>query len=197
MATVAAFPGSFNPPTIAHLAIAGQVRLQFDVDRVDLVVSRRALAKERIELPLFHHRLAVLDQAVADLDWLAVMVTDAQLLADVARGYDLLIVGADKWWQINETKWYGSATDRDRAIASLPSTVVVPRDGFDTPPHRQLHLDDATLAQVSSSRARRGEPELMVPAARRFADETGAWLNPVAYKRWLASQTPPEGRFSG
>lgn len=186
MATVAAFPGSFNPPTIAHLAIAAQSRVQFGVDRVDMIVSRRALAKEAVELPLLPHRLAVLEETAAELDWLAVRMTDLQLLADIAQDYDLLIVGADKWWQIHQLEWYESAAARDRALARLPPTAVVPRHGFENPPHRQLHLDDVTLHHVSSSRAREGERSLMVPAARRFAEKTGAWVDSDRYQRWLA-----------
>ncbi len=40
-----AYPGSFNPPTVAHLAIADAARRRLGLDRVDLIISRDALGK--------------------------------------------------------------------------------------------------------------------------------------------------------
>jgi hypothetical protein len=40
-------------------------------------------------------------------------------------------------------------------------------------------------AGVSSTRARSGEIDLMLPAAREFADRTGAWIDPGRYDQWL------------
>ncbi|MCA1707478.1 MAG: hypothetical protein LC808_31105, partial [Actinobacteria bacterium] len=49
--------GSFNPLTIAHLAIAEEARERLMLDRVDLVVSRVALGKEDLARPLLHEHL--------------------------------------------------------------------------------------------------------------------------------------------
>lgn len=182
MAARGVFPGSFNPPTVAHLAIAEAARDQHDLTAVDLVVSRRALAKEEVEHPRFEDRIEVIRRSIEDFRWLEVVVTEAQLLVDIARGYDLLIVGADKWSQIHEHHWYETPNARDRALEALPETAVVPRLGHDHPAHRDLSLDDATLAAVSSTRARAGELHLMAPAARRFALDTGAWIDPGRYE---------------
>ena len=62
MTRIGAYPGSFNPPTIAHVAIADAARRQRHLDRVDLVLSRVPLAKEHVQLPLFEHRVAVLER---------------------------------------------------------------------------------------------------------------------------------------
>src|SRR3954449_7981450 len=108
------YPGSFNPPTIAHLAIAEAARHQCELDRVDLVVSRVALAKEHVEHPPFADRIAILERVAATRPWLGVVVTEAQLLADIATGYDVLVLGADKWAQIHDVAFYsGSAGERD------------------------------------------------------------------------------------
>ncbi len=181
--TRGAFPGSFNPPTVAHLAIAEAARTQHGLDTVDLVVSRRALAKEEVEHPRFEHRVEIVRRSIAAYPWLDLVVTEAQLLVDIARGYDLLIVGADKWAQIHEPRWYASPEARRRALRLLPPTTIVPRSGHSHPDDLALALDDATLATVSSTRARAGEIELMAPAARRFAVETGAWIDPDRYER--------------
>ncbi len=176
------FPGSFNPPTVAHLAIAAAARDQHGLARIDLVVSRHSLAKEEVEHPHFDDRIEIIRRCVEAHSWLSVVVTDAQLLVDIARGYDLLIVGADKWAQIHEPRWYDTPEARDRALAALPPTAVVPRLGHTHPPERTLALDDTTLAAVSSTRARAGEIDLMAPAARNFALETGAWIDPSRYE---------------
>ena len=44
---VGAYPGTFNPPTRAHLAVAAAAREQCGLARVDLVVSVRSLAMSR------------------------------------------------------------------------------------------------------------------------------------------------------
>src|SRR5436305_5713574 len=80
-----AFPGSFNPLTLGHLAVAEIAREQCGLDVVDLVVSRVALAKETVERPRIDDRVSVLQSAAASRPWLGVRVTDAQLIADIAE----------------------------------------------------------------------------------------------------------------
>lgn len=184
MSRIGVYPGSFNPPTVAHLAIAAAARQQRSLDRVDLAISRITLAKEDVELPLVEHRVEVLQAIAERIPWLAVRVTEAQLLADIAQGYDVLIMGADKWVQINDLRWYDGEVARQAALARLPELAIVPR-----PPHEvpAVHLLDVGpgLAEVSSTAARSGAIDLMAPEARRFADETGAWTDDERYRRWL------------
>jgi hypothetical protein len=188
MATTGVYPGSFNPPTTAHLAIAEAAREQRDLDRVVLSVSRSALAKEHVDHPRFDHRIEVLEASVADLGWLSVRVTEHQLLVDVAAGFDVLVVGADKWWQIQDPAWYGDdPVARDEAMARLPALAVVGRDGLAVPEAHRLDIPEHRTEGISSTLARGGATELMTDAARAFADRTGAWLDPDRYDRWLAA----------
>ena len=176
VARVGVYPGSFNPPTIAHLAIAEAARDAHDLDRLVLRVSRSALAKEHVERPPFDERIEVIEQSIDHLDWLHVEVTHHQLLVDVAAGFDLLIVGADKWHQIHDPVWYDDdPVARDEAIAQLPDVVVVPRDGVEIPAELALHVPEA--AGVSSTLAREGAHHLMTPAARAYAMLNGAWYD--------------------
>jgi len=184
-ARVGVYPGSFNPPTIAHLALSEAAREQHDLDRVAWSISRTALAKETVDHPMFEHRLEVLHQVAAEVSWLEIVVTDAQLLVEVAEGFDLLIMGADKWVQINQTHWYGDETARDRAIAALPALAIAPRPPYDVPAHLLLRTAERHH-DVSSSKARAGHIDLMLPAARSFAEHSGAWLDPSGYDRWVA-----------
>src|SRR4051812_5209599 len=180
------YPGSFNPPTVAHLAIAQHALTAAALDVVELVVSRVPLGKEAMAAPSFGDRIAVLETVVETRPWLAVRVTDDQLLVDIARGYDALIVGADKWAQVRDAAWYESVAARDEAVAALPPRVlVVPRSGFaidGLDGAEVLELDDDHGA-VSSSAVRAGEYGWMLPEAAAFDAATGAWSDPDRYRR--------------
>ncbi len=181
------YPGSFNPPTTAHLAIAEAAQQAHDLDTVQLSVSVAALAKEDVEHPRFEDRIEVLNEVVADLSWLEVHVTNHQLLAEIARGFDVVIVGADKWWQIQDPRWYGDDPEaRDAAIQSLPTVAIAGRDALDVPATLRLDVGEPTEG-ISSTRARDGALDLMAPAARAFAQRTGAWIDRDRYDRWVAA----------
>lgn len=179
------YPGSFNPPTIGHLAIAAAARDQRELERVDLAVSRVALGKEGTTVPAFEDRIAVLQASVADIDGLEVVVTDRQLLVDIARGYDVVVMGADKWAQVQDPSFYGNSADaRDRAVSALLGLdlAIAPRPPFEAPPGAALDAGPG-VAAVSASGARGGRLEWMTPQARAFDDATGAWSDPDRYKR--------------
>ena len=126
--TLGAYPGSFNPATVAHLAIAEAAWRQCGLERLDLVVSRSPLGKEPADLARLEDRLDVLERIAASRPWLGVRTTDARLLADVAEGYDVLIVGGDKWLQLIDPVWYGgSELARDEALRRIRRVVVAPR----------------------------------------------------------------------
>jgi Cytidylyltransferase-like len=167
---VACFPGSFNPPTIAHLAVAEAAVRQAGLDRVDLVLSRVPLGKEGVSAPSIDERRAVLEAVAATRPWLGVAVTDARLIADVAAGYDAVIMGADKWAQVLDPRWYdGSPARRDAALARLPQVLVAPRAG-----HRPTGVDVLDvpdhLGDVNATAIRSGAEHArgwVLPEARR------------------------------
>ncbi len=186
MGGIAVFPGSFNPPTVAHLAIVDAAIEHHGLERLDLTVSRVALAKEHVEHPRFEERIAVIEASVADRAKVTVVVTEAKLLVDIANGYDLLILGADKWAQIQEPHWYGSDAERNAAMHALPSLAVFPRDQIEIPADIRLDLDG--YLHISSTRARLGQLDLMTGPAADFARATGAWIDPPRYQQtdWIS-----------
>jgi hypothetical protein len=186
----AAFPGSFNPLTVAHLAMASAALSACSVEVVDLVVSRVALGKEAVDRPRLEERVAVLSAAASTRPWLGVVVTDAQLLADVARGYDALVLGSDKWAQVLDPAFYGgSATARDAAVASLPPTLAVaPRGSSPMPPGAFVLAMEPEHSAVSSSAVRAGAHEWMAPEAVDVDQACGAWTDPERYEAWLRTQ---------
>ena len=157
MGGVGVFPGSFDPPTVAHLAIAEAARRQCGLDRVVLVVSRVPLGKDHAAQTPVEERVAALERLATGRPWLGVAVTEHRLLADVAAGYDVLVVGADKWAQLHDPSWYGgSAEARDAALARLPRVVVAPRAGFPPAEDVEVLRVDPQHHHVSSTAVREG-----------------------------------------
>ena len=151
------FPGSFDPPTVAHLAVAEAAWRQCGLDRLDLVVSRDPLGKDRAGQAPVEVRVAALAALAAGRPWLGVEVTEQRLLADVAAGYDVLVLGADKWAQVHDPAWYGGSLEaRDAALARLPHVVVAPRAGHPTPEEVEVLDVHPDHHHVSSSAVRAG-----------------------------------------
>lgn len=172
---------------------------RFGLDRLDLTVSRAALGKEHVHHPRFDHRIEVLADSVIGEPGLEAAVTDRRLVAEIAEGYDLLVLGADKWHQILEPQWYESGEQgRDAALQSLPEVVVFHRHGEPDPDDGRpagvdvklivIEHDDDRHHQVSSTRARDGDLHFMTRAARQFAHRTGAWVDIQAYNHWLSHE---------
>jgi Cytidylyltransferase-like len=159
-----AFPGTFDPPTVAHLAIAEAARSQCELDRVDLILNRAPLGKQDVR-PLAI-RVAMLEAVAATRPWLSVVVTHDRHLADIADGYDVLILGADKWAQVLDPAFYETAADRDHAVGRLPRLAIAPRDGLSMPDDSVVL--DVDLSHVSSTAARAGRDELILPEAIPF-----------------------------
>ena len=137
-ARLGVYPGSFNPPTVAHLEIALTARVHHGLHRVDFAVSTVTLGKESVMRPPFEDRLAVIEASIAEVDGLGLIVTEHQLIADIADGYDVVVMGADKWAQVNDVAWYPDHAARDAALAALPALALAPRTGFDVPDEHAL-----------------------------------------------------------
>jgi hypothetical protein len=180
MPRTGAYPGSFDPPTVAHLAVVDAALEQAGLDRLDLLVSRAALGKEVATAPTLADRISVLEAVAAARTALGVRVTDARLIVDVAAGYDVVVMGADKWAQVLDPTWYGSIEARDAALDRLPEVYVVPR-AHERPAGVRLLEVARDVAEVSSTLARAGQLHLMVPEAAAFDARTGAWSDPDRY----------------
>ena len=166
----AAYPGSFDPLTIAHLGIAEAARDRLDLDRVDLVISVVALAKEDKAGIRLEERVACLELAAETRPWMGVVVTDLQYVSDIAEPYDAVIVGADKWAQLFDVRYHESPEAHEAALAKLPTPLIVPRPPWPVPEEHRLEVP-AHLTEVSATAVREGKHEWMAPEAR----EIGAW----------------------
>ena len=211
---IGAYPGSFDPPTVAHLAIARAAVEDCGLGRVDLVVSESALGKEGAHAVDLEDRVAVLRAVAGSRPWLGVVVTSQRLLVDIASGYDVVVMGADKWAQVVDPAWYGGSTvERDAAVARLPMVAVAARPGHalpdrdfsertlpdhalpghGVPDHEAAPVDAVLLdvhaahGEVSSTAVRAGAHDWLVPEAAAFAARTGAWIDVERYRRWRGS----------
>ena len=133
---IGVYPGSFDPLTIAHLAVADVAVRHLGLTRLDLAISRSALGKEHLDEASIERRTSGILAAAGDRPWLRVVVIDARLIADIAGGYDAVVLGADKWAQVVDPAWYGDdPAERDRAVARLPRVAIAPRHGHPIAEH--------------------------------------------------------------
>ena len=98
------------------------------------------------------------------------MVVDARLVADLADGYDVVVMGADKWHQLHDTSFYEDGAAMAEALSRLPTCAVAPRDGLEVPREALLEVP-RWVARQSSTAAATAEPWTMLSAARSF----GLW----------------------
>jgi hypothetical protein len=157
------FPGSFDPLTTAHVAIVDAALDQCGLDRLDLVLSHAALAKDPGGHSPIEARIAAIERLAAGRPAMRADISDRQLIADLADGYDVCVVGADKWHQLHDLVFYdGSRARRDAALERLPVLAVAPRLGVTNPPPGPtvvLLEIDPMFHEVSSTAVRAGRHE--------------------------------------
>lgn len=122
---VGILPGSFNPPTLAHVELARAARQCFRLDCVVFSLSSVIVDKERVAGLCEEDRLLLLELIAQDVDGLGSAVTNRGLYSDQVLGFRSLfgrktsiyfIVGMDKVVQIFDATYYD---DRDDALRTL------------------------------------------------------------------------------
>ena len=180
--SIVVFPGSFNPPTNAHLAMLRQAQRFEQLQGAGLVyaaISKRTTDKERVERPLLVDRIALLETVLQHhAPGVGIMLFNRGLYVEQAEGIRAafpgvtklyFLVGFDKIVQIFDAHYY---TDRDAALRelfALAELLVAPRAGageaelrklLDAPQNRQfarhVHLLplDAQYRDISSTHIR-------------------------------------------
>ena len=99
------YPGSFDPPTIAHVHLAETAIAQLGLDRVDFAISALTLGKDDSRLAPIDDRVAELTAISSGNNRIGVITTPHSLVADIAEGYEVIILGADKWHQVLDPVW--------------------------------------------------------------------------------------------
>lgn len=203
---VGILPGSFNPPTVAHLELAAAARRGFRLDRVVFSLSSVIVDKERVQGLCREDRLLLLSLAAEEHAWAGAAVVNRGLYYEQAPafsacfGADLwFIVGMDKVVQIFDPRYYD---DRDRALGALfahARLIAANREDLggeelrallerpDNAPYRdRVHplVLPSRLRGQSSSGVRRaiedGAPceDALPPVVRSFIEATSAFRPP-------------------
>ncbi len=156
----AAFPGSFDPLTVGHLAVADAAHDQLGLDEVRMIISRDPLVKTSAAQAPLEQRLDAIHAASASRPWISAEVTEHRLLVDISQGHDFLIVGGDKAAQLLDPSFYGgSEAKRDLALSRLPALAVAPRPGGFVPDDAIVLELPEWVAGVSSTAVRSGRVE--------------------------------------
>ncbi len=116
---VIVFPGSFNPPTNAHVAMLQQARQfgsQLHVHHVYAALSKRTTDKETVERPLLLDRIVLLEAVLASqLPSVGILLFNRGLYVEQAEGVRAafpgvetlyFLVGFDKIVQIFDPRYY-------------------------------------------------------------------------------------------
>ena len=127
------YPGSFDPPTIAHVHLAETAIAQLGLDRVDFAISALTLGKDDSRLAPIDDRVAELTAISSGNNRIGVITTPHSLVADIAEGYQVIILGADKWHQVLDPVWYADVDARNEALQRLPLVALAARPPWTMP----------------------------------------------------------------
>lgn len=206
---LALFPGSFNPLTNAHVALADRAFASGHVEGLAFLLATRTVDKERPVGASLADRLICLEEFVQGQSQRGVVLVNRGLYVDQAelirQAMPFLdevwfVVGSDKIFQIFDHRYY---QDRDAALErlfGLASFLVSPRelsrpdelsDFLARPGNRRfaqhvlpLDLPDA-YQKLSSTRVREAAARGQIaspdvpPIVSQLIDETGAYLAPA------------------
>ena len=154
------FPGSFNPPTTAHLALLKQAR-QFarthGSAHLYAAISKRITDKETVERPLLLDRIILLDTVLRHhLRHTGIMLFNRGLYVEQAEGVRAsfpqvrklyFLIGFDKIVQIFDPHYYEDRHTVLHELFALAELLVAPRGGarkaelaqlLDQPENRQF-----------------------------------------------------------
>jgi len=185
-------PGSFNPPTEAHVALARAGR-EAGLSSVIYVLSKRTVDKERVTGIPLADRLELLGQ-IAEAAGDAVAFVNRGLYVDQAAALRavlpdaralVFLVGYDKIVQIFDPRYYDDRDAALRRLFALASFLVAPRGDADAdelaalmrrPENapfaasvRPLPLSEVYRDQ-SSTRVRAGESDDVPLVVARYLD---------------------------
>ncbi len=172
--TIAVYPGSFNPPTLGHIEIVKAAIEAFSLKRIDLAISEIALGKENVKAPSIDDRMKILQGSVSGVKGAHVVRTSKQLIADIAEGYDVVILGADKWAQLQDLAFYKDEAHMRDCLGRLPRLAVAPRNNIPVPEEILLKVSEG-IRPISSSGVREGKFEWMTEEAKKYGQSNSFW----------------------
>lgn len=138
------FPGSFNPPTLAHLAMLRQARVfaarhEGGSWQVYAALSRYIVDKEAVERMTLLDRVVLLERVLAShVRHAGIMLLNRGLYVEQAEGIRAafpqvrrlsFLLGFDKIVQILDPRYYSDRESALRELFALAQLLVAPRAG--------------------------------------------------------------------
>ena len=193
---VGVLPGAFNPPTIAHVALAREARREHDLDQVVFLLPR-VFPHKGYRAASFEQRLALLDTAAAADPAFAVASSDVGLFIDIARAFRksyglhveiFILCGRDAAeravsWDYQEGPGFERQLDEFQLLVASRGGRYDPPEEYKCRVH-PIQMPDSPGA-VSSSMVReaiaRGEPwkHWVAAGTRELIVELGLYRKPA------------------
>ena len=139
-ATIIVFPGSFNPPTNAHIALLQQARLfaqKHGATSLYAAISKRIVDKEKVERPTLLDRIDLLDTVLHSyLQDTGIMLFNRGLYVEQAQAvrtsfplveHLFFLLGFDKIVQIFDPHYYKDRDASLMALFNIAELLVAPR----------------------------------------------------------------------
>ena len=139
-ATIIVFPGSFNPPTNAHIALLRQARLfaqKHGATSLYAAISKRIVDKEKVERPTLLDRIDLLDTVLHSyLQDTGIMLFNRGLYVEQAQAvrtsflqveHLFFLLGFDKIVQIFDPHYYKDRDASLMALFNIAELLVAPR----------------------------------------------------------------------
>lgn len=191
------FPGSFNPPTNAHLAMLQQARhfgRQHHAHHVYAAFSKRTTDKEAVERPLLVDRVVLLEEVLRNhLSDVGILLFNRGLYVEQAEGVRrafpavktlYFLLGFDKIVQIFDPRYYSNRDTALRELFRLADVLVAPRAGAGA---HELHL---LLEKPENRPFAEHVHALALP--QTFADMSSTRIRQAFEAHW--QDVPPEAR---
>jgi nicotinamide-nucleotide adenylyltransferase len=191
------FPGSFNPPTTAHLALlkqAWQFARAHGPMHVYAAISKQTTDKESVQRPLLLDRIILLDTVLRrHLRHTGIMLFNRGLYVEQAEGVHVafpqvtklyFLIGFDKIVQIFDPRYYENRDAALYELFALAEFLVAPRGEAGSSELTKL------LDQPENRQFARHIHALPLSAAYRDISSTRIRQSPGAYEQ----EVPPEVR---
>lgn len=192
---IAIFGGTFNPIHWGHLLIAETALDQMNLDQVLWVPSRLPPHKASSTLAAFHHRICLIQQAIADhhafqLSTIEVNRTGPAYAIDTFTDLQTLYSESQWYWIVGEDtfqslpRWY-----RSQDLMGACEWLVAPRQ-FSDPRHSNTITDPSPQLQYRWQRLQMPYLEISSSLIRQYCREQRSirYLVPEPVRQYIQAQ---------
>jgi nicotinate-nucleotide adenylyltransferase len=185
---IALFGGSFDPPHLAHLQIAAEAKELLQLDQVFFIPCRQSPHKENTAPVSGQDRVAMLQVATADLEWVQVSTMEVNrdglsYSVDTVQAFRAERPDAQLFWLMGSDQWNVFDTWYQASqLAEYLEFIVFPRPDAPAPQGgKRAHMMQTRIDMSSSVIRDRISQGLSVagmldPAVEAFIREQGLYV---------------------